>query len=438
MKCIKKCLSVILVVIICTACGNNLKNKEVLQWVSSEEVDASNTLVSEVCNEDVKDLDYIIPFVYNIVNKEDEVDTVNLTSELDINGKVYPYSYWYYKEYQDIYKDLYKGFYNFETDIALDTKLNSDTFLKFLFQVVLDNPDFYYVGLNWKLGIDEDGYVNLLTTDYKYTKEEVLENSKELQNVVDCIRSYLPDNISDYDTYVFLHDFIVQNTEYDEFYTNEYKHDSDVVGCLLYKKCTCEGFAQGYKYLCREFGYQTALCDGKALAPHLWNIVPYGNDWFHVDVGMDNVDSDIVNDWSKHNNFGLCDAYITNEGNHEITIDGSYSNYIAHPNCTNSMLAYKNMQGDIYTINTGTAKERIKEVSISSLNKGLDYVEFSFEDSASLNEVRNTLLNQYEDELYALLEEINESVEIFNIDVETVGLSFEDWDNTVLIYYFKE
>jgi len=440
----KKCINIATflgIMLVCTGCNLKQKNTNTIQTTSeivSEDMTTSDIEENErmgIINEQQ------FPIIHNIVNKEDEVKTMFLNNEHDKNGKVYSYSYYYFSEIESKYKSdyliLYNNFYDMNTKIELSGTLNYDEFMRLLKQVIIDNPDFYFVGKDWVVSIDTDtNKVVEFDTNYVYDKNVINQNNKLLQELVNNIKSNLGNNVSDYDTYLFLHDYIIQNVTYNELETNE--HDSDVIGCLINKSCTYAGFAQGYKYLCRELGYSTALCAGVKGNLNLWNVVPYGDDWMCIDVGKDNIDSVICNNWAKHNNFGVSDNKLINEGKYTIFNSFDEIGYVVHPECNNNNLAFKTMQGEFYKLdNVDNAKQKIIDVSIQNLKKGIYYNEFMCDDIEVYESLKEGLLNQYKVDLYDMLRDINSASENYNISSEQVGLSFEYWDKTVLIYYFE-
>ena len=434
----------------CNLITNNSEQELSESVINSTQVISETILETETNSTSVEDTEEIIrdvegeqfPIIYDIVDKKNEAATTFLKDEHDKNGKVYSYSYYYYSEIEPKYKEdylyLYNNFYDMNTEIELSGTLSYDEFMNLLKQVIIDNPDFYFVGKDWNVSIDTDtDKVVKFDTNYIYDEITIEQNNKALQEIVNRIKGYLGTDISDYDTYLFLHDYIVQNVIYNELEVSE--HDSDVIGCLINKSCTCAGFAQGYKYLCRELGYSTALCAGTMSQSHLWNVVPYAEDWMYIDVGMDNIDSEIKNDWAKHNNFGISDEHLRGEGGHIVFDSFEDIGYVVHPDCNNNNLAFKIMQGNAYKIDDlETAKQKIMEVSINNLNKGIYFNEFMCDDIEIYESLREGLLNQYKIDLYNMLREINSSSDSYDINIERVGLSFEYWDKTVLIYFFKE
>jgi len=503
MNCIKKCLCVVLVVIICTACGNKQENN-VVEVTSGTIINSEETLLSdkeenaystitdenieirskeskqgtvtdaniEIGNEnsdialnDIKeenidesvsvevkyvtangdiitsnDAEIVIPHIFSL--QDVNVEKNNFSVALDKNNKVYPYSYIYFTEieskYQTNYLELYNGLYNLDETISITPNLDFDSFIFLLLQLLEDDEDFYYVGRDWNITTDIDGNVNSFSTDYLYTIDEIENYNQQLQSVVNQLQSVVRENkLSDYDTYLFLHDYLVQNVIYDEL--GEDVHDSDVIGCLLNRICTCEGFAYGYQYLLRNFGYKAALCSGSVGESHLWNMVYYNGEWMHVDVGMDNVDSQIGNDWSIHSNFGLSDKYIENVTQHIITKNSSASDYIVHPSCEGNIdLSFYGKLSDEYIINVDNAYDKILNKAKDVLCDNCNYIEFVCESDEDLSVLQDTILNQQKADFYILLDNIDKASDEYSINVLKAGLIINEWNNTVLLYFFKE
>lgn len=379
---------------------------------------------------------YVYPYAYSLVNKADEQDIKYFfTPERDSSGAYYPFSYYSYSgDMQEAYRRITTALYSFNNEVILsDIKVVPEDMVG-LFRIILeDNPDFYYVETSLNYDITDDYFVKYLTLTYTLTKEEVKTNTDKLNALVASIKSDLPDDISLYDTYLYLHDFIVMNEIYDESLSNP--NDSNVIGCLIDKSGTCASFARGFQYLCRQFDIITCLKTGVIGESHLWNVVPYADTWMHIDVGMDNVDSVHVSNLTKHNLFGLSDEFITTTGGHEF-FTADELNYLYNvPACSDDNLKFLSKQNYIIedTENTAKAASQLESWLKTALHNGIPYVEVKAVDYASFKYLKETLLNTDRAYIWSV---VDACAEDYTINTENVGVVTEDWDSSALIYLF--
>lgn len=125
-------------------------------------------------------------------------------------------------------------------------------------------------------------------TDEFATKEEVELVIKELEEAKNEILENATG--SNYDKMLYVHDWIIENTEYDVL---DNPNTSNVYGCLVNKKAICEGYARAFKYLLDELEIPCILVSGTAVDEngnserHAWNYVFIKNNWYAVDTTWD-------------------------------------------------------------------------------------------------------------------------------------------------------
>lgn len=96
---------------------------------------------------------------------------------------------------------------------------------------------------------------------------------------------------SDYQKIKYVHDWLVDNIEYDE--TFELANNRNIYGGLIGKKTVCEGYAKTFKYLLDELDIPCILVTGTATNSegeeenHMWNYVEIAGTWYSFDVTWD-------------------------------------------------------------------------------------------------------------------------------------------------------
>lgn len=219
---------------------------------------------------------------------------VNAHNEKDMRGYLYPYVLSVLPENeQEAFKILCEAVASYDEEVLIgDCKIEKDRYLKLLKYIQLDCPDAWVLGVGIEADITyEDEYINSVKFKYKYTEQEFLDTTQKLLKIGASLRSVIPIDATDYEKYVYIHDFLILNTEYVSGASNE----GNIVGCLLDGKCTCMGFAESFSFLCREFDLLPTVClgdfiDSSGSAGHIWNIAPLGDGYMIVDCTGDNRD----------------------------------------------------------------------------------------------------------------------------------------------------
>ena len=167
-----------------------------------------------------------------------------------------------------------------------------------------DNLDVFYLDVN-KMYLNIETITKFLKTTYNvyisaangtnYLSKEfpttetidkaILEIEKEKNEII----SHL--NGTDYQNILYIHDYLVNNIEYDSAYQSLGSYN--IYGSLVRKKCVCEGYSKAFKYLLNCAGYDCELMQGTATNSsgesenHMWNCVKLKDNWYEVDVTWD-------------------------------------------------------------------------------------------------------------------------------------------------------
>lgn len=98
-------------------------------------------------------------------------------------------------------------------------------------------------------------------------------------------------SMNDYEKVKALHDWIIENIEYDQNMQNVNRYN--IYGALIDRKVVCEGYAKLFKYILDNVGIECVLVSGTAVNSegqnerHMWNYVRIGGNWYAVDCTWD-------------------------------------------------------------------------------------------------------------------------------------------------------
>ena len=167
-----------------------------------------------------------------------------------------------------------------------------------------DNIDVFYLDLNkmflnietstkffkttYNVYISAANDSNYLSKEFQ-TTEKIEKAISELEAEKENIISHL--NGTDYQNILYIHDYLVNNVEYDSTYQSIGSYN--IYGALVEKKCVCEGYSKAFKYLLNSAGYDCELMQGTATNSsgqsenHMWNCVKLNDKWYAIDVTWD-------------------------------------------------------------------------------------------------------------------------------------------------------
>lgn len=147
--------------------------------------------------------------------------------------------------------------------------------------------------------------------DRLYNNEEITQ----LDNIVNnFINTNITDDMSDYDKIKVVHDYIINNTYYDEesanlaINNNLVNYDSTkATGVLLNGKAICGGYTDAMALFLNKLGMKNY----KLTSPtHTWNYVYVNNEWKHLDVTWDDPVTNTGREMLLHTYFLINDRQL--------------------------------------------------------------------------------------------------------------------------------
>lgn len=142
-------------------------------------------------------------------------------------------------------------------------------------------------------------------------KKPVFVNSDPVQPIYTAAHKFLSTYIHDdwvgyereVNTVHAVHDWLISITDYDfKLYQSYLGGNTDyaddpaffIDGVLLNGKAVCDGLARTFNFLCAMEGMQSMRVTGSfSSAPHAWNKVKVGEQWYNVDITADAVNYNV-------------------------------------------------------------------------------------------------------------------------------------------------
>lgn len=190
-----------------------------------------------------------------------------------------------------IYSAIYDGIKMYKPYVEVPGIKLENRNVGFIYQCVLwDNPFFFAVGeyaMHQAVMVNEEKIK--ITTLCDPPTEQIYRN--RVQDVVNKILDVPGINsMSEFQKEVFIHDFIINNVEYDHTYGNGGRRlePYTVYGVFVERKAVCEGIAKAVKLLLNLLDVKCIIVTGTVNGKeHAWNIVKLKDFAYNLDVTFD-------------------------------------------------------------------------------------------------------------------------------------------------------
>lgn len=179
------------------------------------------------------------------------------------------------------------------------TDVISDAFSK----VYRNHPEFFWItGGASSYGITTGAAsVCTVTINTRCNKNDIPVMRSELDSVVNSIVASASANCNtDYEKALWVHDYLVQNCEYD--YSTLISHEMHLedgkslaftsYGCLVNNKAVCDGYTKAYMLIMNKLGVECGYVCGTGTnamgaGSHSWNYIRLDDGYYMVDVTWD-------------------------------------------------------------------------------------------------------------------------------------------------------
>lgn len=201
-------------------------------------------------------------------------------------ARYYPYYHMLDEALQKLYKQIYANAKELTISFAPAISVTKEQVRKTFEAVYNDHPELFWLETGYSCKYLGTGICVEITLKYNKTAND-LENAKK--NFEDCCRKLL-DGCADLSTALekerYLHDALIQITEYDELASM----NQSAYSCIVQGKSVCAGYARAFQYLMQQLGIPCYYCTGIANEEHAWNIVRLDERYANVDVTWDDTE----------------------------------------------------------------------------------------------------------------------------------------------------
>ncbi len=169
------------------------------------------------------------------------------------------------------------------------------------------------------------GRVNI-TFERIYNKQQIEAINRKIDLI---IKDIINDNMSDEEKIKAIHDYIINNTKYDEERANIVKsgtydtllHSSNTAyGALFNGKAICGGYTDTMALFLDKLGFKNYKISTNS---HIWNVVYINGDWKHLDLTWDDPVTNTGEDILEYNFFLISDEELENKNTSQHNYDKS-------------------------------------------------------------------------------------------------------------------
>lgn len=163
--------------------------------------------------------------------------------------------------------------------------------------VINDHPEFFWLtgGCTYYDMSNDSGRSVEIVPDLRVPIDQAKSMQQSLESAVSSILSGLKDGMNDFEKALYLHDWLVDNTEYDYATFERVKQDAlfqssaqTAYGCIVEHKAVCAGYSKAYQLLLQRVGIPCRYITGDTSEGlHGWNLITLDGEPYYVDVTWD-------------------------------------------------------------------------------------------------------------------------------------------------------
>lgn len=243
-----------------------------------------------------------------------------------------PVSEWIFSEPESladdrsVYEILQDGIVQRQAQINFLSTHSEQEVTQTYVSVLDDHPEYFWVADSYTIQVYDDGSVASFCPDYVVTAEEIPQIQAQIDGQVSALVSEASAQPDEFEKALFLHDYLVQNVEYDSVAaeqiiqqqrTEQAADASTIYGVFINQKAVCSGYAKAYQYLLTQVGIESVYVLGQGISEqgteeHIWNMVYLEGNPYHIDVTWDDpvFEDEESDNYVCHDYFGLTTEQI--------------------------------------------------------------------------------------------------------------------------------
>lgn len=298
--------------------------------------------------------------------------------------------WFYYGQLDETGKKIYDGLLtavkkgkNTYTFQNVEVKSYENGLKKAVLALTYDHPEYYWLNGGYQYTGQVATGASIGTVEVELFSYQFGGNAKDSEKQMLTIQTEINKVIaggnaygSEYEKIVYVHDYLVQNVEYDHAtlekvekknHSPESEYVYSVYGSLVNGKSVCAGYAKAFQLILNNMGIKCTYVVGEAGEPHAWNLVELDGEQYFVDVTWDDRDMEAYPSEAEYGYFFITTKQLTTTH----TIDEALFDI---PDCTANTYNYYRQKG--YLIDTYD-RNSVDAIFQKQVGEGILDVQFS-------------------------------------------------------------
>ena len=232
-----------------------------------------------------------VPSLEGLESIEVQVDLINTKKPENIDdgilNKVKTYAS---GDSETLENHVINSLLNGETTIDVkDYNISTQDMLNFISYVLFEHPETYVIN-SWQVYYS-NGIALYVVPSYFINQEDVKFYYEKAEFMAQNFVNSVPEDASEVEKAVYVHNYICENTEYDFI---GYNNNSmapivhSMYGLFINGLTVCDGYSGAFNYLAEKLGLASEIVTSTPMN-HAWNLVRIGNSYYHVDTTWDDT-----------------------------------------------------------------------------------------------------------------------------------------------------
>lgn len=213
------------------------------------------------------------------------LDLGDTGSDLTFDAEYYPYYAMLQPPMQQLYKQIYANAKAFNVSFMPVVSASLGQVRNVFEAVVSDHPELFWLKAGFSCKHMLSGSCVEITLDYNETLNNFSASQRQFEQAAEAILKGARTLGSDLEKERYVHDALMQITDYDL----HAKMNQSAYSALVNGETVCAGYARAFQYLMQQLGIPCYYCSGTAGEDHAWNIVKLGKTYYNVDVTWDDT-----------------------------------------------------------------------------------------------------------------------------------------------------
>lgn len=199
---------------------------------------------------------------------------------------------------EEVYQELVNAMRNYQDTIIFNADADLDDIDMAVNNVIRRDPELFWIS---GYDVSSDGKkteIGLRILDSLSVNDRI-RMQNELDEAANRIIAMLPETGDEFDKVVFVHDYIIDHTDYDDIAAMSTAMDIEgtAYGCLVNGNAVCQGYSEAFLYMMNKLGIKCGIASGNtADGDHSWNYVYVNGSCYWIDLTWDDPSGENAGD----------------------------------------------------------------------------------------------------------------------------------------------